>query len=1152
MPATVDLLVGVLGRPRLAAPGERGLDALRGDRQAALLGLLVASRGRPIDKHAIEDELWAGGHVSPTAVRVNVARLRRRFVDGAGIDPIRSDAAGYELVLDDDEIDVGRFGAAVRSASEAWRRGDVTATTAAAALGESLWRGSAFQGVVDVPSVRPHQLRLDEERRDLRDLQAAGLLLAGDADAALEVLGSGRGANGYRESSAALRMAAWHARNRHRDALAVADGYADVLRAELTTAPSAELLELRALVADRSPVDTVIARALRIAVAPPRPAASNPTIGPSPGGVPTTGSDDDLVGRQAELAIADALVAAADPRVWVVEGAAGSGKTRLGRAVAARARRAGLAVAWASCPRGTVGELRSLHDLLADLLPHVDADLVADRSVGAVLRSAFPDLAPLVTGAPDDVALPAVEVELAQVRLYSALERLVAAAPPALVVIDDVQWIDDRLGDVIGHLIRRGGDTRWLLLVRAGTTAPAAIGLTGDVARGGARIDALRPLGPVPGLALARATAPWLAGDVLHDVVERAHGNPFTLIEMARHAGAGGDLATVPATIEAVVAAELARLDDATRGLAEIVAVAGRPHPLGVVLDAAAVPRGQEAAAVAALTAIGIIETDDRMARVWPGHDLVREAITGRMLDPQVREAHRRLADGLAADPGHDRVLRLEHLLEAGDTADDEAEAAAAAAILDSRLDSAPGDVAALGRSLIARTGAAGRTREQIATRLRISAAGFAIGNVAAATALLDAQREALDALGDPALDALALLARADVSLHSDRADARWQEAEAVLDRLGPDEPVLAARLATWAGHAATRADRFDPARALADRAAALYGDRALPEQRLEVTLLRTAISMGHGAPPAELDQHLAEVEAIAAATNEPGMHVTWAIARLDQAARTATLDDLESAVDRAQALATPVQRVEVRWWVLAARAGLDLMRGDLAAGSTSYLDAMQFGAGRSVALAVPTALLHRFEFDRGRGRLGDFHALLPPPSIDQGAPLLAAQVQMRLAAGDLDGARLGADLLAFEGCVADQGPGRWPIAAAVSALTAFDLGHARLGEIVADELDGRPDTGLTCLGLTYQGSLSHARGLAVAAAGRVDEALELLHAAVERETWFGSPPWIARAARATATVHERRARAGDGREAARLRRRADTAEALMTAAPAD
>lgn len=1131
-------LVKVLGRPRIGGSDE-GAGDLRGARQVALLALLVAHRGRPLRREVIEDQLWVGAPVGTSAVRVTVGRLRRHFTELTGVDPIASSPAGYALDLAEDAVDAGRFRASLDACRSAWVSGDVEAATHAAVVGEALWTGPAYEGISDLASIVPDQTRLDEGRRDLRDLHAACVLVAGRPADALDLVAPTLADDPYREATWALRIAALHLQGHVADSFRTYDDLTALLDRDLGIGPSRVLVALREALSAASGVGDVLALAC-----PPRPARG------TAGGRSDIASREvrprttlPVIGRGAELAVAEGLITDGHPRVWVVEGPAGLGKSRLADDVCERAATAGLLVATGACPRDDGVGLLALRGVLAGLLPAVPVDLAADPSVGETLVAVFPELADVLPSRAVGSVPPTIDADAAQTRVFSALERVVEASPPALIVLDDVHWIDDRLAAVVAHLAQLPGPVRWLFLARNADRRPAAVDLLADLARGGARLDALSPLDEPDAAALVRAAAPNLSVETIDAAVARSGGHPFALVELARHAAGGRDVTTVPTNVEAVIAAEVGRLDDDAARLAETIAVAGRLHPVAAVTSATGIPGRRASAALRTVLARGLAVADDRREHVWASHDLVRSALLAQMAGPEVQATHRRLADALAVAHGAAPVLRLHHLLACGDAPSDEIEAVAAAAIDDPALLAAPHQIADLGTAFLAAAGPVGTTPRFVATRLRIASARFAVGDLTGAQALLDAQRPILDTLDDPVLEAHALLTQTVFAGHGEGADVRARRGEDVLARLEADDVTLAARLACWVGHSVISTDP-GRARSLADQADAALADLDLPSVRAEVVGLRLAVSLTHMAPPDETDEVITTLASITERTTDPHATAYLTLARLEQAVRTGTAHDLGRCVERAATVATPAHQVEVRWWARAAQAGWDLVRGDLAAAHKSCEAAMSFGVDHGVQIAVPMALLHRFVLDWDAHTFDELSPLLPPATPEVPATILLAHAHACLAVGDVAGAAAMADRLASPEAMAGDGPGRWPVVAALSAHAAWRLGHARLGEVVVDALADREEAGLTMVGLCYTGSTSLARGLATAAAGRTDDALETLHAAVERETWFGSPPWIARAARATAGLHERRAGAGDGREAAQLRRRAEVAQA--------
>lgn len=767
--------------------------------------------------------------------------------------------------------------------------------------------------------------------------------------------------------------------------------------------------------------------------------------------------------------------------------------------------------------------------------------MLADPSVGGVLGSVFPEL---VEGQEAVPGPDSSDTTLAETRLFRALERVIASSPPAIVVVDDIQWIDPPLANVLSVLSTSAEHVRWMFLTRTADRGAAATDLIADLARAGARLDTLQPLTIADAAELVRRTAPDLSDDTVHVAVDRASGSPFVLIELARHAAGSGDLDAVPANVNAVIAAELARLDDDAVAVAEVIAVAGDPRPIGAVTAAAGLQGRRASAAIGTLEAHGLAATDPGRTEIAPGHDLVRAAIRDRMTAPDVETVHHRLADALASVEAAP-VLRLAHLLAAGDVGAAEAEAAAVEALDDPAIFSAPHQVAELSRTLIPAIGPIGTDAAGIELRLVIASALFGVGDAAGGRRLITLQQSALDSLDDPVLEALAHLTQVSVVLQAVDSTDQRRRAEAVLERLPADRPTLRARLACWIGHAASAEDD-GKARAMADRAEELLGDLDEPTIRAEILTLRLASSLSLEAPPGESDRILAQLEGVMARL--PGGETVLGPARLERALRTGRIDDLARAVERLERERTAGHWAVTRWWSFATRATIDLARGDLVAAERSVDEAMAYGAKQAVELTMPAAMLQRFVLDWETGRFGRYHALLPSPEQDATPALAFARVFACIAVGDDRGARGTADLLARPELMTSRpGAGAWPTTVSLAAHAAWILGHAALGEIVLDALEDRPDAGLGVVGLCYLGSIGLARGLARAATGRTDAAIDDLHAALDRETWFGGPIWIARAATAAAGLHEHRDGPGDRDEAARLRRRAEEARAAMT-----
>src|SRR5690606_35201213 len=121
------------------------------------------------------------------------------------------------------------------------------------------------------------------------------------------------------------------------------------------------------------------------------------------------------------------------------------------------------------------------------------------------------------------------------------------------------------------------------------------------------------------------------------------------------------------------------------------------------------------------------------------------------------------------------------------------------------------------------------------------------------------------------------------------------------------------------------------------------------------------------------------------------------------------------------------------------------------------------------------------------------------PPMADD-LPLLLAQRLVLTEAGDLDGARVVAELLADGASLADAGPGGWRLLASIGAEIAWRTDHGALAANLSQPLAAHAGRGLSVAGLAYLGAVDRALGLAAAATGDHDMALDHLRAALEAD----------------------------------------------------
>jgi predicted ATPase/DNA-binding SARP family transcriptional activator len=162
------------------------------------------------------------------------------------------------------------------------------------------------------------------------------------------------------------------------------------------------------------------------------------------------------------------------------------------------------------------------------------------------------------------------EIALAWPAFISGL----AALAPAIMVIEDLHWAEEPLMEMLERMIARS--TGPLLLLTTARPEPAER-RSGWSTRPGVSQISLEPLTDAASRELVAELLPQSDGKVRGRVVATAEGNPFFAEELARHlSGEHGDLAEVPNTVRAVLAARIDRLPETEKQVLQDAAVIGR------------------------------------------------------------------------------------------------------------------------------------------------------------------------------------------------------------------------------------------------------------------------------------------------------------------------------------------------------------------------------------------------------------------------------------------------------------------------------------------------------------------------------------------------------------------------------------------------
>jgi predicted ATPase/DNA-binding SARP family transcriptional activator/Tfp pilus assembly protein PilF len=287
--------------------------ALGAPKQRAVLAMLLVNRRRVVSADALVDGLW--GESPPASavqsLQVYIHGLRR----AVGAERIETAGRGYRAAVSEDELDLDRFERGLergRAALEAGRAEDATDELRQAM---ALWRGSALADLPEESRRAAEADRLDELRLNALELRYDAELASGRHDAVVAELEALTAEHPYHERFLEQRVLALYRCGRQADALEVYREARRTLSEDLGLEPSRALQELERAVLRQDPS----------LAAPPAPTRSTRPL-PTP---PTA-----LVGRRLELAAVAALFRDEGVRLVTLTGPGGTGKTRLGLAVA--------------------------------------------------------------------------------------------------------------------------------------------------------------------------------------------------------------------------------------------------------------------------------------------------------------------------------------------------------------------------------------------------------------------------------------------------------------------------------------------------------------------------------------------------------------------------------------------------------------------------------------------------------------------------------------------------------------------------------------------------------------------------------------------------------------------------------------------------
>jgi adenylate cyclase len=401
-----------------------------------------------------------------------------------------------------------------------------------------------------------------------------------------------------------------------------------------------------------------------------------------------------LVGRGWEMAaVSGILQRAIEGRGSVVSfvGPAGLGKTRLVQETATLARSLGADVITTYCESHTSDVPFHVVARLSRAGTGV-ADLVGDDARARVRDAARPYHIPgaveedllmlddLLGIADPAVELPKIDPDARRRRLTALINSVILTHPrPAVIVIEDAHWIDEVSESMIADFLAVIPRTRTVAVI---TYRPEYHGVLTRIA--GTQTINLAPLTDSDASALVgelMGSHPSLE-DVAETITKRAAGNPFFAEEMVRELAQRGVLdgdpggyvcrsaatdVSVPATLQATIAARIDRLEPAAKRTLSAAAVIGARFTADLIADLDVDP---EVEALVTAELVDQVRFTPRAEFAFR-HPLIRAVAYESQLKSARAQLHRRLAAAIEANQAQSAdeyaALIAEHLDAGGD-----------------------------------------------------------------------------------------------------------------------------------------------------------------------------------------------------------------------------------------------------------------------------------------------------------------------------------------------------------------------------------------------------------------------------------------------------------------------------------------------------
>ncbi len=627
-----------------------GTVATRSPRTVTLIAFLVAHAGIPQSRQRIAELFWPDSTDAQalTNLRRELHHLRQVLGSEEALVVTAKDLcwSGDEAI----RVDVRTFDIEHGAALSAAARGDNDNVLAHGAAALAAYRGQFLPGMYD-DWILDARSELEQRCLEVCDLVGETRVRRGDLAGGLDVARRRITLRPYEEAGYRTLMALHVDLGDRASAISTYHHCASILERELDVRPDDETRKLFARLLTLSP-----------AADAPLPAIASTA--------PRSGvAASHLVGRSREVDVLPGVwraAAAGQPRLAVVRGSAGVGKSRLIAEIADMARAQGAVVAHSQC-FGAAGRLALAP--VADWLRNPAVQSAA-AALDPVWQLEVDRLVPSGKGRAEPTADVRAMVDAWQRhRFFEGLARaLICAGRPMLLVLDNIHWCDNETLTFLTFLLGLDPDAPILVAATVRnesfdggteladwTVRMRATGLLTDVTVGPLESD------DTARLAEAISGCPFDGTD--RDLLQATTGGfPLYVVEAARTIADVGDTSVGHRDLTAVLCDRLEHGTAAAREVAFLAAAVGRNFTLDLLT---------EASDLDADTVVQAVDEPWRRRIIHElrdgydfSHDLLREAAYEQISPPKRWLLHRRIAQSLELAHANDTDMVSAQLAE--------------------------------------------------------------------------------------------------------------------------------------------------------------------------------------------------------------------------------------------------------------------------------------------------------------------------------------------------------------------------------------------------------------------------------------------------------------------------------------------------------